>query len=121
MITIRPEQMKVFSKAASKSFEDRMVAHLAKFFPQQCKKLGEEKIHETIQQGIVKARRYGIITEHDVCIYIDIMFDLGSDFDVDPELPWASRVLKDSTIKDPTYKINRLYDETMANLKTRSH
>jgi hypothetical protein len=95
------------------SFEDRMVAHLAEFFPEKSKALGEADTRERIQEGAVKARRYGIVSEQDVCIYIDMMFEYGNDFDVDPELPWATQVLKDPEIKDSTYKVNRLFDAAM--------
>jgi hypothetical protein len=105
--------MRVFSRAALKSFEDRMMAHVKEFFPEKCKKLGEEQTHETIRKGMLKARQYGILSEYDVCIFIDVMFEHGVDFDVDPELPWASQVLNDPSIWDPTYRINRLYDAAM--------
>jgi len=113
MLTIRPDQMRVFSREALKSFEDRMVAHLAEFFPAQCKERGEEKTRETIRQGILNARKYGIVSELDVCIYIDIMLEYGDDFDVDPELPWAGQVLNDPALWDPTYRVNRLFDAAM--------
>jgi hypothetical protein len=118
MLTIRTDQMRIFSWMAWNSFEGRMVAHLGEFFPQRCKTLGEEKTRETIQQGTVNARKYGIISEHDVCIYIDMMFEYGDDFDVDPELPWASQVLNDPEIRDPTYKVNRLFDAAMDQRKS---
>jgi hypothetical protein len=118
MIAIRPEQMKVLSEAALKSFEDRMMAHLTGFFPRQCKEMGEKKTREAIHRGIAKAKQYGIVSEHDVCVYIDVMFEYGSDFDVDPELPWASQILADRDMPTPTYRINRLFDAAMANRKS---
>ena len=83
------------------------------FSPSSARKLGEDKTRETIQQGIAKAKKYGIVSEHDVCIYIDMMFEYGDEFDVDPKLPWASQVLNDPAIKDPTYQVNRLFDAAM--------
>jgi hypothetical protein len=110
--------MEVLSKAALKSFEERMMAHLANFFSRQCAKIGEEKTREAIHQGIKKAKQYGIVSEHDVCIYIDVMFEYGSDFDVDAKLPWASQILTDPEMPTPAYRINRLFDAAMANRKS---
>ena len=118
MIAIRPQQLEVFSKAALKSFEERMMAHLGKFFPGQCAEMGEQKTRETIQEGIKKARRYGIASEHDVCIYVDVMFEYGHDFDTDPKLPWASQILTNPAIQTPTYRVNRLFDAAMASRKS---
>lgn len=118
MLTIRPAQIRVFSMVAAKNFEDHMVAHLAEFFPQPYQKLGEAKTRAAIQQGVVKAQKYGIVSEHDVCIYIDMMFEYGNDFDVDPALPWASQVLNDPKIWNPTYKVNRLFDAAMDQRKS---
>lgn len=112
MLTMRSAQMTVFSQAALKSFEDRMLDHVKEFFPEKCEKLGE-KTRETIRHGMVKARKYAISSEYDVCIFVDVMFEFGDDFDVDPNLPWASEVLNDPAIWSPTYRINRLFDAAM--------
>lgn len=117
MLTIRPAQMRVFSRAALKSFEDRMLAHVKELFPETCEKLGEKKTHDAIRYGTLNARKYCISSEHDVCIFIDVMFEYGADFDVDRELPWASQVLNDPAIWDPTYRINRLFDAAMEHEK----
>ena len=113
MLTMRPQQINAFSKMALRSFEDRMMAHVQEFFPEKCETLGAEKTHAAIRQGMLKARKYGILSEYGVCIFIDVMFEYGGDFDVDPALPWARQVLNDPAIWDPTYRINRLFDAAM--------
>ena len=117
MLTIRPDQMRVFSRAALKSFEDRMLEHVTEFFPEKCEKLGEKDTRETIRKGVLKARKYGVLSEYDMCIFIDVMFAYGDDFDVDPELPWAGEVLNDPAIWNPTYRVNRLFDAAMDHQK----
>lgn len=115
MFVVRKEQLEAFSRASVKDFENRMVIHLRKFFPQQCDVLGEAKTREAVHFGIWKAKKYGIISEHDVCVYIDIMFTFGQDFDVDPALPWASKALKAKEM-NPATKIEILYDSAMSHL-----
>lgn len=109
MLTIRKEQLAVFGPLGKKAFEDRMLQHLNKIFPEQCKALGEPKLRETIQYGTQRAASYLITSERDVCKYIDLMIIYGRDFDQDTNLPWAQAVLQNKNIRDPSAKIERLY------------
>lgn len=109
MLTIRKEQMAVFGPLGQKAFEDRMIAHLKKVFPDKFEALGEPKLHETIQFGIQRAAAYKIISERDVCRYIDLMIFYGRDFDKDANLPWAQSILQNHSIRNPSSKIERLY------------
>lgn len=108
MLTLSPKHMQVFSEAALKNFEDRVVAHLGKCFPNQCKALSGTELRETIQYGIKRAAKHGIIAERDVCKYIDFMMVLGQDFDKDPELPWAQSVLNNQALRHSAAKMERL-------------
>jgi hypothetical protein len=109
MLTIRKEQLAVFGPLGKKAFEDRMVAHLKKVFPEQSETLGEPKLRESIQYGTQSAAAYRIISEIDVCKYIDLMILYGRDFDKNPSHPWAQSVLQNQAIRNPTSKIERLY------------
>ena len=109
MLTIRKEQLAVFGPLGKKAFEDRMLEHLNKCFPEQCKALGEPKLRETIQYGTQRAASYRITSERDVCKYIDLMILYGRDFDKDANLPWAQAVLQNKNIRNPSAKIERLY------------
>jgi hypothetical protein len=102
MLTIRQAQFAAFSQAELRKFENWMVAHLRKFFPDQCTALEEAKLIETIQYGIRRAATYEIKIKRDVCKYIDLMIILGRDFDSDGRYLWLSQILSrriDSDIK----------------------
>ena len=114
MLTIRKEQLAAFGPLGEKTFEDRVIAHLKKVFPEQSESLGEPKLRETIQYGTQRAAAYRIISERDVCKYIDLMVLYGSDFDKDPNLPWAQSILQNKGIKDPTNKIDNLFNAAKA-------
>jgi len=114
---MRDEHMQAFTEAAVKDFEDRMVVHLNKFFPEQCEALGEAKTREAIREGIDRAAGYGFVAERDVCKYIDLMFAFGRNLDTDRKLSWAGRILREETIADPTLKINVLYDAAMQHVR----
>jgi hypothetical protein len=117
MLTIRDEQLRYFSQAAAADFEDRMVIHLRKFFPQHCEALQEPGIRDAIRHAIRRAASYGIVTERDVCKYTDLVFAFDRDFDVDPRLPWAARVLHDPLVTDPTARINTLFDQALGHVR----
>jgi hypothetical protein len=102
--------MAVFSSAAVKEFENRVVAHLKRCFRHELDSLGEPKVRELVQYGLRRAASYGIRTRRDVCRYIDLMIVFGGDFDKDPRLPWASGVLNDGELQDPTKKLLRLHE-----------
>ena len=109
MLTIRKEQLAAFGPLGQKAFEQRMLVHIKKIFPEQFKSLGEPKLRETIQYGTQHAAAYKIASERDVCKYIDLMLIYGCDFDKDPNLPWAQTVLQNQNIRNPSSKIDRLY------------
>jgi hypothetical protein len=109
MLTIRKEQMAVFREPAINDYVKRVVVHLSERFPEKCEALGDPKVSETVKYGIQRSASYGIATEGDVRRYIDLMIMFGPDFDQDPELPWASSILNNRTLINPTTKIERLY------------
>lgn len=109
MLTIRKEQLAAFGLLGEKTFEDRVIAHLKKVFPEQSEPLGESKLRESVQYGKQRAASYKIISERDVCKYIDLMIVYGRDFDKDPNHPWAQSILQNQAIRSPSSKIERLY------------
>lgn len=102
-------QMQGFSEAATKDFEDRMGHHVQECFPEQCEALGDTETREAIREGIGLASDYGITLERDVCRYISLMFAFGRRFDRDRQLPWAGRILNDSSTTDASTRMNRLF------------
>jgi hypothetical protein len=113
MLKIRPEQMEEMSKVTLKTFEDDMVEHVKKFFPGYYDVLGEPIVRDVILYGVDRAEEYDLTTQRDVCLYINLMFLLGSNFDKDLQLPWIAEALGDETGTDPSARIDRLYDEAM--------
>lgn len=119
MMNTRPEQMETLSKAAYKDFENRMVAHLQEFFPNECDALGEDEVRDEIKYGVRRSKVYGFESEQDVCRYIDLMFAFGSNFDADPDLKDLREVLDDKSSDNPGDRMDRLYEAAMYILDTR--
>jgi cytosine/adenosine deaminase-related metal-dependent hydrolase len=112
MLKIYDEQTEAFAQAAMREFEDRMAAHLQRFFRAECAQLGPEGLAELIRHGISRAASHGIVSEHDVALYLNLTVALGRDFDRDPLLPWASAALSETAALEPSRRMGRLYRAT---------
>ena len=75
-------------------FTDKVSEHLRRYFELPCRVAGDACVRETIRLGVRRARRWGLTREASAQSYIDHMVLLGSDFDSDPQLPWAREILE---------------------------
>lgn len=106
---IRAENTGAFQSEAERSFENRMVLHLNKHFPDHCAELGDAGVRGAIALGIERAGEYKIVTERDVCKYITLMFAFGERFDDDANLPWAAGILNSKVYSNGTDRTEALY------------
>lgn len=113
MLRIRPEQVPSIAPG-NPAFIDRMVSHLRRHFSRDCAALDDDGLRELIEQGRVKAGRYGVRAEQDVCKLLNLMFIFGRDFDQDPAFAWARAYLDAAAQQGPTLQINRLYRRALA-------
>jgi hypothetical protein len=109
LLKIRDEQMKIFEQAAQRNFAGEMVGHVRQFAPRHSKIIGEHGVRQVVGMGMERARRYGLNNRGPVRFYIELMFMLGSDFDTDPQYPWASEVLNESNCPDQSERADRLF------------
>ena len=107
---VRPEQLQALGEASRKEFEDRMVHHAAKVFPEVCRTLGEEGVRGLVRHGTARAAMYRLTREADLCRFIELMFAFGRDFDQSTKLPWVSATLLDESIADPSLRLARVVE-----------
>jgi hypothetical protein len=100
MLTIRRAQLAAMERHLRRAFEELMVGHLREHFFDDCLLLGDDGLRNRIHDGIRRAAAWKISVERDVCAYLDLMFLFGDEFDSDPALPWARRILADSAADD---------------------
>ena len=113
MLRIRNSQMQTFEQAAMSAFELRMVEHLRTYFPWHYRTWGPETAHAVVRYGCQKAQSYGFTTERDICLYLTLIATLGGNFDTDRQLLWAQQILTDTSMREPTIRIDRLTDRAM--------
>ena len=113
MLKVRAEQLKAFEDAAVQRLEDRMAAHLRELAPQHCNAVGEENLRKVVRTGIERAANYGLTFRGPVRFYLDLMIMLGSDFDTDPQYPWAAAILTDPAISGQMDRAERLHEMWM--------
>lgn len=111
MFKIRREQKVAFREQALRDFEDRVVGHVERCFPERREVLGEGGVREVIRLGLERAAMHGIVAERDVCKFVDLMLVFGIDFD--RRCAWAREVLGENADADPFVKMSRLFERAM--------
>jgi len=107
---VRREQMDAYRTAARRDFEDRVVEHVGRCFPDRLATMGEGGVRELIRFGIQRAAGYGIVAERYVCKFIDLMLVFGLEFDT--EQGWAMEIL---AVQLPQFrKMRQLFDRALA-------
>ncbi len=105
---IRRERNEILLSSDVPEFYKRMILEIKQTFPKKCAYIGELALRRLIQHAIETAKSYGITTERGVVLFSSMMFVLGSGFDTDPRLPWASAILNDSAIADQSKRVDQL-------------
>jgi hypothetical protein len=113
MLVIRQEQMEVFRTAALRTFEDEMVGHLAGFSPPLFQAIGEVPLRNAIRLGTERAATYGFTLRGPVRLYLELMLLFGSQFDTDPQYPWATKILADRDSSPQMGRAECLYERSM--------
>ncbi|HEX5748948.1 MAG TPA: hypothetical protein VFZ09_22095 [Archangium sp.] len=93
MLRITKEQLQVFRRLSRQSFVEEMLGHLHQFTPVHARSLRPKTLRSIIELGIQRANGHGWTQRGPVRLYIEVMFTLGSDFDSDPQFPWAATIL----------------------------
>ena len=111
MLVIRKEQMAVLEEYAQQGFERELAEHLKEFAPKHSAAIGNGGVREVVELGIERSGGYGFTNHGPVRFYVEMMCMFGSDFDTDPQLPWAEGVLKNDAITDQMERADALFDK----------
>jgi len=109
MLSIRAQQIDAFDSVDAPDFPPRMIRRLQDAFPKHCRCLGEDGILEVVDYGIRKGRDYGFTRQSSASLFSDLTLLLGRSFHADPQLPWASVILRDIAFTNELAKAQRLH------------
>lgn len=112
MLVLRNAQLAALGASAQRRFEERLLAHLERFFPHLCAQLGEAGLRQLCQDGIARARTYGLRSERDLCKYINLILVFGPGFD--REQPWAAEILELNSA--PGQRMEKIYAAALERL-----
>jgi len=90
LFAIRREQLAAFSQLAEEIFVERAAESVAREWPHEHARLGDDGARALVRHGIGRARAHGLRTERDHLRWINLMMFIGHDFDADPRRPWAA-------------------------------
>ncbi|WP_395855939.1 DUF4123 domain-containing protein [Cystobacter fuscus] len=103
---LRHEHMHSLKRAVVHDFEERMMAWLRNHLGSYCGEMDDAQLLWAIQDGLMRAHSYNMVTERAACIYICAQFVCGRDFDV--EVSWGTQILNDSRFTSPTERARAL-------------
>src|SRR5262245_19431631 len=106
---IRKDQIGALEEASIRGFENRMLERLRTHFPKHETYLGEPQLRVMVQAAAERAKSHGLTTERSIALYLDLMCVLGGGFDKDPQIPWASAILDDSSLPTQDERIDLLH------------
>ena len=87
-----------------------LASNLKTAFPIRCATIGDACLTSVLDRAYQSAARYGINNGRAVSLFAALSLVVGAGFDTDPQLPWASRILRDpSTANDPISRSRRLH------------
>lgn len=108
MLIIRSSQMEVLADSLQGEFLRKCERHLSRSFD-ACARMSASELRTFVEQGVARARSYGIDTERDLCRYLNLVAVLGRDFDL--KLPWARKTLASGA--GARLRLNRLYNQAV--------
>lgn len=91
MLKVLEAQMDHLAALTRADFTADMRSSLRERYPELCAPMTDADLTARIELGMARAATYGIDTAAGAARYIDLMFQLGPDFDRDVD--WASSIL----------------------------
>ncbi|MDC0741364.1 hypothetical protein [Polyangium mundeleinium] len=113
MLTIHKAQMHALRAALRDAFVEQMIVHLARFSRPSFGALEEDQRRKVVHLGLGRADSYGLTFEGPVRLYLELMTLLGSDFDTDPQYPWAGEILNARDSGPQMQRATLLYQKTL--------
>ncbi len=94
MLKIRGAQLQAFEHQLHEQQAVELEAFLREHFAPECR-WAENNAQALVCHARAAGARYGLASSYELSGYLELMLQLGSGFDSDPCLPWATALLND--------------------------
>ncbi len=111
MLTLTRGRMEGFEGIALANFELSLADHVCEFTPKHAELLGREGVLRVVRYGIDRAARHGFDGHEPLRLFLEMIFLLGSEFDTDPQYPWAGEILGDAASPSQDERAAKLYSK----------
>lgn len=108
MLNINPAQMLALSQQAREQFIANMVKHLRIHFPAVAWLLTADELRNEVINCITRAANYQLITQQQICRFLNIAAYYGWEFDSNPDLLWMHNILTDTSLTQPGERLDHL-------------
>ena len=98
MLHIRKGQMELLKQNELRKFVERVMSHLRNDFTEDVKEMSDEQLREFVETGIKTSKKYDVVNERDIQLYLDCMVIINPEFDRDSKVPWAQKILNKKDI-----------------------
>jgi hypothetical protein len=116
MLTIRDDQLQVFSAEANRRFIAMATDCARRHWPRRAEALGRVRLDARIRAVLVFARRWGLEEPGEVLRVVNAAMALDDDFSPVPRQPWVGQILGDPTLR-PADRVERLGERVLEHLR----
>ena len=113
MLTIRDDQLHSLESAMVASFPERVAIHLQKHCPKKTAGYSLEALKELVEHSFSRAAAWGFRSERDLLRFATLALFFGRDFDRDPAVPWAGRILRRRKVNPYRSKVDEMYETAL--------
>jgi len=121
MLTIRDSQLQILRQQPREQFVDDMLAHLYSYFPAIAWLLTPDELRYQVNTIIERAAVYQLTSRQQVCRFINLAAAYGWEFDGDPNLLWMRSILTDTSLPQPSERIDRLVQTCLHRQRIEEH
>lgn len=109
MLTVRSELLQAFERSAFEGFVAEMIERAWQYSPPLCKTLKDEELDLAVRSAIARAAGRGFAQRGSARFFLETSIALGSEFDEDPQYPWAAETLASDRFWSPMDKADALH------------
>ncbi len=110
MLTIRVDQVLILQAAARARFHADAAAHLRQYFPERTAALSGATLHDVIVRTLATATQFGLTTQREHLLYLDLAATYGWEFHCDSAYRWMSVALSEPVNSSPSERLQYLID-----------